>query len=98
MTVAAREDDDTLRYPIKLNIQLAELFGVVSSADAAPTRQAREVFADLARRVDVQLQRLRAVVERDVAAFDVLVRDAHVPAVVATSEPPVRRGSPTVSG
>ena len=35
------EDDDTLRFPVKLNVKLAALMGVVASADAAPTQQAR---------------------------------------------------------
>jgi hypothetical protein len=86
--VRVMEDDDTLRFPIKLNIKLAELFDTVASADAAPTRQAREVFAELAARVDAQLQRLDEVVERDVAGFNALVRDARVPAVSAEAEAP----------
>ena len=77
LQTAATEDDDTLRYPVKLNIKLAALFDSVSSADAAPTHQAQEVYAALAQRVEAQLARLRELIERDVAAFNALIFATH---------------------
>jgi hypothetical protein len=55
---------------------------VVASADTAPTQQAYDVFADLSRRIDGQLERWQQLVARDVAAFNTLIRNADVPAVV----------------
>ena len=52
--VKARARHDTLNHPAKLNAKLAALAGVVSSADAAPTRQTYELFQELSG----QLQRL----------------------------------------
>ena len=85
--VKAKNRQDTLDYPIKLNAKLAALSGVVGSADATPTRQAREVFADLSARVDAQLGRLRQILDTDLAAFNTLVRDASVPAIVPNAAP-----------
>jgi hypothetical protein len=77
------EDDDTLRFPVKLNVKLADLMGVVASADAAPTRQAREVFVMLSAQADTQLARLRALQDGELAAVNTLIREASLPAVFA---------------
>ncbi len=71
-----------LSFPARLKEKLATLTMVVSNADAAPTAQAREVFASLRERVDRQVARLDGVVGEDLAAFNALLREAAVPAVV----------------
>ncbi len=83
----AKTRQDTLNYPVKFNAHLAFLGMAVSSADAAPTRQERERFAELAERVDGYQQRLQELVETDVAAFNARIHDLQVPALV----PPASR-------
>jgi photosystem II stability/assembly factor-like uncharacterized protein len=80
----ARNSMDALRHPARLNLRLASLMSVLSSADAAPPRQAVLVHEELAGRARRELDRLQAVIERDVAAFNSLVRDAGLPAVGTT--------------
>ncbi|MGI9060661.1 MAG: WD40/YVTN/BNR-like repeat-containing protein [Ktedonobacteraceae bacterium] len=81
--VKAKTRQDTLNHPAKLNAKLAALSGTVGSADAAPTRQEYELFDALAARVDVQLKRLQTVIDTDVAAFNNLIREQGVSAVIA---------------
>ncbi|HEX9704547.1 MAG TPA: glycosyl hydrolase, partial [Gemmatimonadales bacterium] len=81
--VRNRSNQDPLNYPIRLNNKLAALTGVVSSADARPTDQSVRVFDELAAALQVQLDRLKAVVDADVPAFNRLVREKDVPAVGA---------------
>ena len=52
-----------------------------SSADAAPPRQAREVYEHLAGLAWHELGRLNALIETDVAQFNALVREANLPAI-----------------
>jgi photosystem II stability/assembly factor-like uncharacterized protein len=78
----SKAHEDPLNYPIKLNNKLAALASVVASADAAPTRQSREVYADLAARTDRALHRLQEVFATELDAFNATVRDAAIPAVV----------------
>jgi hypothetical protein len=80
----ARNSMDALRHPARLNLRLASLVSVLSSADAAPPRQAVLVYEDLAGRVRRELDRLQALVESDVAAFNTLVREAGLPAIGTT--------------
>jgi hypothetical protein len=73
---------DPLNYPIKLNNKLAALLGVVQSSDTAPTAQSNQVFEDLATKVNGHLRRLEGLVGTNLPAFNKLVRDASVPAVI----------------
>ncbi|MCG8352769.1 MAG: hypothetical protein MI924_33820, partial [Chloroflexales bacterium] len=73
---------DMIALTTKLNAKLAALTSVVASADAAPTQQAYDVFADLSGRIDCQLEALRAVMTSDLTAFNDLVRRMEVPAVI----------------
>jgi len=77
----ARNSMDALRFPARLNLRLASLVSVLSSADAAPPRQAVEVYEHLAAQVRRELGRLQALVETDVSAFNTLVREGSLPAV-----------------
>lgn len=74
---------DRLRLRSRLNSKLNTLISVVGVADFAPTKQSYEVFEHLSGQVDDQLGQLKTVVETDVAAFNDLVRQANVPAVIA---------------
>ena len=68
---------------------LATLMGIASGADAAPTAQAREVFASVSARVGEQLARLDALLAREVPRFNALVRAQELPALTipGTSDP-----------
>ena len=80
---------DALTAPSKLNVKLATLLGVVGGADAAPTSQAREVFASVSAGVDAQLTQLGALLDREIPRFNDLIHVADFPALaepVATTE------------
>ena len=87
----AKTRQDTMNWPVKLNGKLAWLAAVISSAQAAPTSQAYELYEDLVQRIDVQLQRLKEVINTDVAAFNHLMSESGVPAVIPITTIPVKR-------
>jgi hypothetical protein len=72
---------DVLRLPARLNLRLASLMSVLSSADAAPPRQAHLVYEHLAALARRELQRLNALIDTDVAQLNALVREASLPAI-----------------
>ncbi len=82
--VKAKDQMDVLDYPMKLDAKLIYLFTVVSSADAAPTRQSERVFKELSQRLDEQIQRLRDLVGTEIATFNKLIRESSLPAIVST--------------
>ncbi|HUG54623.1 MAG TPA: glycosyl hydrolase [Vicinamibacteria bacterium] len=77
-----QSNQDPLNYPIRLNNKLSALAGVVAGADAAPTASSYAVYEDVAGRIDAELAKLRAILDGELAAFNRLVREKAVPAVV----------------
>jgi len=77
----AKSGQDVLNYPIRLNNLLVALGGVVSSADAAPTKQDYEMFDDLGKQADEQLANWNEIVKTDLAAYNHLAQEKTVPIV-----------------
>ena len=77
-----QSNQDPLNYPIRLNNKLAALGGVVASAEAAPTAQSYAVYDELVTQIDAELQKLAQLMRTEVPAFNQLVRDQNIPAVV----------------
>ena len=78
----AKSSQDVLNFPVRLNNHLVALGGVVESADSAPTRQSYEVFDMLSKNVDEQLAAWKAIVSTDVAAYNNLMKQQEVPAII----------------
>jgi photosystem II stability/assembly factor-like uncharacterized protein len=83
-----RSSQDPLNFPIRLNNKLSLLGGTVAGTEGRPTDQQQIVFRDLTRRIDEQLAILHAVTGEDLAAFNRLMRERDVPAVVARDAKP----------
>jgi photosystem II stability/assembly factor-like uncharacterized protein len=82
-----QSNQDPLNYPIRLNNKLAALAGVVGSADAAPTEQSKQVYAELSGRIDVDLRKLDQILREDLSSFNRVVRENAVPAVIVRGKP-----------
>lgn len=80
--VKARARHDTLNHPAMLNAKLVALVAVVSSADAAPTRQSYELFQDLTSQLQQLLARLQACIDADLATFNTFIHEAGLAAVI----------------
>ncbi|HEY6082621.1 MAG TPA: hypothetical protein VIU45_04130, partial [Chitinophagaceae bacterium] len=78
----AKSGEDVLNYPVKLNDRLAGVYDAANSGYMAPSKQVREVYQELSGEIDVQLNRLKQIINTDVANFNRLVRDKDVPAVI----------------
>jgi hypothetical protein len=78
----AKSGQDVLNFPVRLNNHLVALGGVVGSADTAPTKQSYEVFDMLSKAVDEQLAKWKAIISTDVKAYDDLVKQQEIPALI----------------
>ncbi len=72
---------DVLNFPIRLNNKLVALGGTISMGDGAPTASAYETFADLKRRSDAELARLKATIDTQLPALNAEVARLALPAV-----------------
>jgi photosystem II stability/assembly factor-like uncharacterized protein len=77
-----QSSQDPLNFPIRLNNKLAALGGVVGGAEIAPTAQSYAVYDELVAAIDAELAKLSQIMRSDVPAFNQLVRDQNIPAVV----------------
>jgi hypothetical protein len=84
--VKAKSSQDPLNYPIKLNNKIAVLADVASSMDAPPTDASLAVFNQLSAKLDAQIAKLEAIKTTDVPAFNKLVREQEVPAIMVSKK------------
>ena len=83
-----QSNQDPLNFPIRLNNKLAALGSVVAATDIAPTAQSMMVFEDLASGVNAQIANLDRLLKGEMDAFNKLVREQNVPAIVLKTPQP----------
>ncbi|MGW8268364.1 MAG: glycosyl hydrolase, partial [Longimicrobiales bacterium] len=79
--VRNRSNQDPLNFPIKLNNKLAALLGVVEGSENRPTDQSYEVFDYLSGLLQAELDRLDAVLEGEMVAFNSRLEEAGLEAI-----------------
>jgi hypothetical protein len=85
--IHSHADEITLHYPIRYYNMLLSLAGMVQSADAGPTAQEGAIYRDIAPKVDAQITRLHSIEATDVVAFNTLMKELNVPAVLLKAAP-----------
>ncbi|HVG33663.1 MAG TPA: hypothetical protein VM911_11300 [Pyrinomonadaceae bacterium] len=83
-----QSSQDPLNFPIRLNNKLAALAGVVAGADAAPTDPSYVVYEEQVGLINAQLRKLEQIMTSDLAAFNRLVREQNIPAVITKPSVP----------
>ncbi len=84
---------DPLNFPIRLNNKLSALGSAASFGDFRPTDQAVVIKNELTAAIDAELTKLRAIMESDLPAFNKLVREREVPAVIVETKPVKEAGT-----
>jgi photosystem II stability/assembly factor-like uncharacterized protein len=77
----AKSGQDVLNYPIRLDDKISGLYDFASSGNAAPARQVIDAFAILAAQADVQLNKLKQIMDTDVANFNKTIRENALPVI-----------------
>ncbi|MCI0416198.1 glycosyl hydrolase [bacterium] len=65
-------DQDTENYPTKLDNQLAYVYWQLDATDSRPTDGQKERVRDLEKEIDVQLAKLKSILQTDVDVFNKL--------------------------
>ena len=77
----SKSGEDPLNFPIKLNDKIAGVYNVANAGNTAPTKQVRDVFADLSAQADLQMNKLKIIKEKDIPAFNDLIRQKALPVI-----------------
>jgi photosystem II stability/assembly factor-like uncharacterized protein len=81
-----RSGQDPIRFPPQFDNQVAAVYGNVAGPDAKPTDGARERWNDLLSQWSGLRDRLGKVLDTDLGAFNQLLQQKGVPAVVAPNK------------
>jgi photosystem II stability/assembly factor-like uncharacterized protein len=77
----AKSSQDVLNYPIRLNDKLSGLFDAANSGNNPPSQQVRDVYADLAKQVDIQLKTFKDLQAGEIAQFNKTIREKSLPVI-----------------
>ncbi|MEP6928043.1 MAG: hypothetical protein ABI834_10420 [Ginsengibacter sp.] len=82
----AKSEQDVLNYPIRLNDQVSGLYDYAASGNYAPTQQVKEAYSFLSAKVDVELNKLKIIMDVDLPKFNQLIRDKKLPLIGVKKE------------
>ncbi len=71
----SKSGQDPLNYPIRLNDKLSGVFNAANSGIAAPSKQVKEVYQDLAGQCDVQIAAMKKIQEDELVKFNQMIRE-----------------------
>ena len=77
----SKSGQDPLNFPIRINDKLSGVFDVANSGINPPSKQSKDVFADLSKQADEQLNKLKKIVAEDVPKFNQLIREKSLPVI-----------------
>lgn len=77
----AKSSQDVLNYPIKLNDKISGVFNTANSGYFAPSKQVKEVFAELSSEADKELNKLKKIIGEDIPTLNQLIREKALPVI-----------------
>ena len=77
----SKSGQDVLNFPIRLNNKISALYNIAASGYAPPSKQAKETFADLSGQADVQLAKLKAILNNDLKQYNKMINEKQVPVI-----------------
>ncbi|GAB2835410.1 WD40/YVTN/BNR-like repeat-containing protein [Ferruginibacter profundus] len=77
----AKSGQDVLNFPIRLDDKISGLYGFANSGNAAPAKQVRDAYTELAAQADVQLNTLRKIMEDDLVKLNAMIREKALPLI-----------------
>jgi hypothetical protein len=81
-----KSSQDPLNFPVRLNDKLSALNSSAANGDFKPTEQAYKVKNELFEKIDMELKKLKDLIETEIPKFNKLVDLVKVPAVILQDE------------
>ncbi len=77
----SKSGQDVLNYPIRLNDKLSGVFNAANSGNMAPSKQVKEVYADIAGKCDIELNKLKKIMSEELPKLNQVIHDRHLPVI-----------------
>ena len=82
----SKSGQDVLNYPIRLNDKIGGLFDYANSGYNAPTQQVKQAYTDLSALADIELKKLKQLMDVEVVELNKLIREKAVPVIAPKKE------------
>ena len=76
-----KSGQDVLNFPIRLDDKISGLYDFAVSGNSAPAKQVKEAFAELGAQTDVQLNKLKKIMDEDLVKFNAMIREKALPVI-----------------
>ncbi len=77
----AKSGQDVLNYPIRLDDKISGLYDFAVSGNSAPAKQVKEAFTELGGQADVQLNKLKKIMDEDLVKLNAMIREKALPVI-----------------
>jgi methyl-accepting chemotaxis protein len=77
----SKSGQDVLNFPIRLNDKIAGLYGETASGYMPPSKQSREAFVELGGQADVQLAKLKKIMDTDLKSLNKMINEKQLPVI-----------------
>jgi len=82
----AKSGQDVLNYPIKLDDKLSSIYNAASAGQSGLSQQSKDAYAELVVQIDEQLNKLKKIMNEDVAKLNQLIHEKTLPVIGVKKE------------
>ena len=82
----AKSGQDVLNYPIKLDDKLSSIYNASAAGQSGLSKQAKDAYAELVVQIDEQLNKLKKIMNEDVAKLNQLIHEKSLPVIGVKKE------------
>ena len=82
----AKSGQDVLNYPIKLDDKLSSIYNAASAGQSGLSKQAKDAYTELVVLIDEQLNKLKKIMNEDVAKLNQLIHEKALPVIGVKKE------------
>ena len=77
----AKSGQDVLNYPIRLDDKLSSIYGTAAAGQSGLSKQSKDAYAELVIQIDEQLNKLKKIMNEDVARLNQLIHEKTLPVI-----------------
>jgi hypothetical protein len=77
----AKSGQDVLNYPIRLDDKLSNIYSNASAGNGALSKQSKEAYAVIGGQIDEQLNKLKNILDTDIAKLNQMIREKALPLI-----------------
>ena len=82
----AKSGQDVLNFPIKLDDKLSSIYNAASAGQSGLSQQSKDAYAELVVQIDEQLNKLKKIMNEDVAKLNQLIHEKTLPVIGVKKE------------